>query len=190
MAKLWEAARASSAAPAYFGDFPLDGKLHQDGGVLYNNPTTVAIHEAKCLWPNEKIQCVVSLGTGRARNNYKYRGNDGDKIVDENIINSTTLSSSWKTKFLRILDSATDTEATHTILSDLLPSGRYFRFNPYLTEWLPMTEIRPEKVAQMERDALNYYKRNEDKFESLANLLTKKRTLSQRFIDKIKNKFL
>lgn len=29
---LWEVVRASSAAPAYFGDFKLGGQLHQDGG--------------------------------------------------------------------------------------------------------------------------------------------------------------
>jgi len=31
-AHLWEVVRASSAAPAYFGDFKLHGQLHQDGG--------------------------------------------------------------------------------------------------------------------------------------------------------------
>jgi calcium-independent phospholipase A2-gamma len=32
---LWKVARCSSAAPTYFGDFILDKKVHQDGGVLY-----------------------------------------------------------------------------------------------------------------------------------------------------------
>lgn len=187
-ARLWEVVRASSAAPAYFGDFQLDGQLHQDGGILYNNPTTVAIHEAKCLWPSERIQCVVSFGTGRTRTR-PSDWKDGQKIISRKIIEQASLSSSWKTKFLRILDSATDTEATHTILSDLLPPGRYFRFNPYLTEFLSMVEVRPEKITQLEADTNQYFKRNEDKFEMVADLLTRERSCTMRVYDAIRETF-
>ncbi|XP_055541233.1 calcium-independent phospholipase A2-gamma-like isoform X1 [Wyeomyia smithii] len=187
-ARLWEVVRASSAAPAYFGDFQLGDQLHQDGGILYNNPTTVAIHEAKCLWPGERIQCVVSFGTGRTRTRPKD-WKDGQKIISENMLERVSLSSSWKTKFLRILDSATDTEATHTILSDLLPAGRYFRFNPYLTEFLSMVEIRPEKIAQLEQDTMEYFLRNEDKFEMVADLLTQKRNILSKAYASIRTAF-
>lgn len=45
-AAIWAAVRASSAAPGYFNDFHLDGMIHQDGGILTNNATHIAIHEA------------------------------------------------------------------------------------------------------------------------------------------------
>jgi hypothetical protein len=37
----------------------------KDGGLIANNPTSIALHECKLLWPGEAIQCVVSLGNGR-----------------------------------------------------------------------------------------------------------------------------
>jgi calcium-independent phospholipase A2-gamma len=61
----------------------------------------VAIHEAKQLWPNNPIQCVVSFGTGRI----PYR-----------ICEKQVEISSWKEKFYKILDSATDTEGTYIIM--------------------------------------------------------------------------
>nr|XP_023671769.1 calcium-independent phospholipase A2-gamma-like isoform X1 [Paramormyrops kingsleyae]XP_023671770.1 calcium-independent phospholipase A2-gamma-like isoform X1 [Paramormyrops kingsleyae] len=92
--KLWQAIRASSAAPGYFQEFLLGNDLHQDGGLLINNPTALAIHECKCLWPNTPVQCVVSLGTGRFESASR---------------NSATYTS-LKTKLTNVISSATDTE--------------------------------------------------------------------------------
>ena len=64
--KVWEAIRASTAAPIYHEDFKLDGCLFYDGGVLANNPTAIALHESRHLWPAHKYpNCVVSIGNGR-----------------------------------------------------------------------------------------------------------------------------
>jgi calcium-independent phospholipase A2-gamma len=56
--KVWEAVRASSAAPGYFDECYMNKKIFQDGGVSSNNATHIGIHEAQKLWPTEPIQCV------------------------------------------------------------------------------------------------------------------------------------
>ncbi|CAG9862976.1 unnamed protein product [Phyllotreta striolata] len=172
---VWEAIRASAAAPTYFEECKIDNMLHQDGGILVNNPTAVAIHEARLLWPRAPIQCVISFGTGRTAPN-PMMGIDGYTC------------SSWKTKFLAILDSATDTEGVHTMLSDLLPTNVYFRFNPYLTEMLNIAEIHPQKLEQLKRDALMYLRRNEDKFQNAAEALSRKKGIGQKGVDWISKK--
>jgi calcium-independent phospholipase A2-gamma len=98
--KMWEAVRASSAAPGYFGEFKLEENLHQDGGLFVNNPCAVAIHEAKCIWPNAKLLSVVSIGTGRCQPLNMAAG----------VNTSDPTNTSLKQKLSKVIDSATDTE--------------------------------------------------------------------------------
>lgn len=142
-----------------------------------NNPSCVAIHEAKLLWPNQKF-CLVSFGTGRSPNKKKI---DSQKLYTQNHVSSlfkddTIQTSSWRMKFRGILNAATDTEQSHHILSDLMEPGTYFRFNPYLTQMVRMTECDPHKLKMLENDALMYYRKNEHKFEELAEILVKPRS--------------
>ena len=62
--KLWEAIRASSAAPYYLDDFSVGDERFIDGAVSVNNPSVVAVQEAKMLYPDLDIDCFVSLGVG------------------------------------------------------------------------------------------------------------------------------
>ncbi|XP_032361712.1 calcium-independent phospholipase A2-gamma [Etheostoma spectabile] len=124
--KMWQAIRASSAAPGYFQEFVLGKDLHQDGGLLINNPTALAIHECKCLWPNTPLQCVLSLGTGR----YEAAGK-----------NSTTYTS-LKTKLTHVISSATDTEEVHTMLDLNFLKGEGERY-------LERNEAKLRKVASV-----------------------------------------
>lgn len=66
--KIWEAARATSAASTYFdsikvGDY---GEEFSDGAITENNPINLVMREAEDIWPNarDRIQCLLSVGTG------------------------------------------------------------------------------------------------------------------------------
>jgi len=166
--KMWEAVRASSAAPGYFGEFKLEDKIHQDGGLFVNNPTAVAIHEAKCIWPNAKLSSVVSIGTGRCQP-LDLTSDDG------NGSNSTT----WKQKLSKVIDSATDTERVHTVLHDLLPPKVYYRFNPYLSEVHGLDETDPLRWSHMLDDVDMYLRKNQFKIDQAATTLNKPCTYHQ-----------
>ena len=99
-AHVWEAVRASSAAPGYFEEYKLRDIVHQDGGIIVNNPAALAIHEVRLLWPKEEIQCLVSLGTGR------YYPHNRENYADSGL----------KSKINKLIASATDVEAVHIVL--------------------------------------------------------------------------
>lgn len=68
---IWEAGRATSAAPTFFKPMfipiPSPGFYYVDGGVLNNNPSQIALDEAGKIWPDVSHFCLVSIGAGRQR---------------------------------------------------------------------------------------------------------------------------
>jgi len=68
---IWEAARATSAAPSFFKPItienPLPKSTYVDGGLQNNNPAELARAEAQKIWPRAKRFCIVSIGTGRLK---------------------------------------------------------------------------------------------------------------------------
>ncbi|XP_061178689.1 calcium-independent phospholipase A2-gamma-like [Saccostrea echinata] len=165
--RVWECIRASSAAPGFYKPFILDEYIHQDGGIMHNNPTAVALHECKLLWPDEPIQCVISLGNGR---------------YEPNLELMSSLPSARK-QIDNIIDSATNTESVHMTLQDLLPPATYYRFNPYMSDNLMLNEIKPEKIKQMQKDARMYLRKNEHKIVTACNQLMLPRRTTQRLSD-------
>ena len=177
---MWEAVRASAAAPTYFEEVKLGNNLHQDGGVLVNNPTSVALSEAKNIWPGTPLQCVMSIGTGQTFSSRKDP-NMSDLSNPPNSKSPNTLS--WKGKFLKVLDSATDTESVHHTLMELLPPHQYFRFNPHLGEMITMDEARPDKLEKLQEETREYLIRNVDKVEYCCEMLTRPKGVTRKVYD-------
>jgi len=164
--KLWESVRASSAAPGYYEDFKIDGYVFHDGGLLANNPTAIAIHEAKQIWPNANTNCIVSIGNGR----FKPAGYASSKAE----------SISLKQKITRIFSGISDVEVVHTMLLDTMKPSTYFRFNPYTTEEFQLDENRPEKWNMMQHETNMYMRRNDFKLKMLSKQLLKPKTNVQK----------
>ncbi|XP_053173609.1 calcium-independent phospholipase A2-gamma-like [Scomber japonicus] len=158
--QMWQAVRASSAAPGYFQEYTLQSDIHQDGGILLNNPCALAVHESRLLWPNQPFQCVLSLGTGRY----------------DNAKRGSATSTSLRAKISNLICSATDTEGVHTLLDDLLAPDVYFRFNPMLSAEVSLDESRPGALDQLQRDTQIYLERNRPKLARLCLVLGAERT--------------
>ncbi|XP_076022730.1 calcium-independent phospholipase A2-gamma-like [Genypterus blacodes] len=158
--QMWQAVRASSAAPGYFQEFTLQSDIHQDGGIILNNPCALAVHESRLLWPNQPFQCVLSLGTGRY----------------DNAKRGPATSTSLRAKISNMICSATDTEGVHTLLDDLLAPDIYFRFNPMLSAEVSLDESRQRALDQLQTDTQTYLQRNQLKLARLCLVLGAERS--------------
>ncbi|KAH9207553.1 acyl transferase/acyl hydrolase/lysophospholipase, partial [Leptodontidium sp. 2 PMI_412] len=68
---IWEAARATSAAPLFFAPTQLSSDVSQarfvDGTLHRNSPIRKVINEAEHIWPTAAFKSIVSIGTGWIR---------------------------------------------------------------------------------------------------------------------------
>ncbi|KAK5662367.1 hypothetical protein OQA88_8277 [Cercophora sp. LCS_1] len=65
--RIWQAARATSAAQTYFEPYRHEptSKVYVDGAIVRNNPVRVALEEEKRIWASEtRPDIVVSIGSG------------------------------------------------------------------------------------------------------------------------------
>lgn len=69
--RIWEAARATSAATSFFEPLSIDGKMYADGATGANNPIYELWAEASSVFKpydewklEDNLKCLVSIGTG------------------------------------------------------------------------------------------------------------------------------
>ena len=164
------ALRASTAAPTFFKPVMMGGEMYCDGGIVTSNPTAVAIHEARTLFPDIPIELVVSIGTGSFHEQRSAPRIGWDGIIGQ------------------IVDSATDGEQIHHILEDILGdtsnlgqrsthvSGtRYFRFNPVIgyPDEYPIDVTEPEKLLKLRTITQDYMKQplQVSKLQAISDIL-------------------
>ncbi|KAJ7478855.1 acyl transferase/acyl hydrolase/lysophospholipase [Mycena galericulata] len=66
---IWQAGRATSAAPTFFKQIEIGPpgmeEAFVDGGMGRNNPIASLLSEARAMFPDRRIACIISLGTGQ-----------------------------------------------------------------------------------------------------------------------------
>lgn len=110
---VWQTIRASSAAPYYLDDFLCGEERYQDGAATANNPAVIALQEARLLWPDLPIDCLVSLGCGVGPP--APRGRAMHSYLDTGSV---------------LIESACSTDRVHEAVATMLamvPGVKYFR---------------------------------------------------------------
>jgi patatin-like phospholipase/acyl hydrolase len=171
-AKMWEAARASSAAPTYFEPYklalPNDNQWGKDylalidGGVFANNPAMCAYTEAVKKYESKNIM-MVSVGSGDYRKPYHY-----DVMKDLRVF-------LWARPIVDIMMYG-GVEATHYQMRQILQEGHtYFRFQTQLSS------RRPEKVDDASGRHISFLEETADKATVNERYILD--TLAQRLIE-------
>lgn len=153
-ARIWEVARATSAAPTFFDTITIGGEKFGDGALRANNPVKELEEEARDVWGRRDLtwnfelntHCLVSIGTGKIRLD-SFR----ETLVGLQIFQS----------LVQIL---TDTEDTanhfHRIHTALFQKGHAFRFNvDQGMEDVKLEEV--EEIGKVEAMARRYISRED-----------------------------
>ncbi|XP_012449915.1 phospholipase A I isoform X3 [Gossypium raimondii] len=154
---IWQAIRASSAAPYYLDDFSDDVNRWQDGAIVANNPTIFSIREAQLLWPDTKIDCIVSIGCGSVPTKARK---GGWRYLDTGQV---------------LIESACSVDRTEEALSTLvpmLPEIQYFRFNPVDERCeMELDETDPTVWLKLEACVKDYIENNSESFKNACERL-------------------
>ncbi|XP_072987529.1 phospholipase A I isoform X1 [Typha latifolia] len=171
--RIWEAIRASSAAPYYLDDFSDDVNRWQDGAIVANNPTIFAIREAQLLWPDTRIDCLVSIGCGSVPTKPRkggWRYLDTGQVLIESACSVERVE-----------------EALETLLP-MLPEMQYCRFNPVDERCgMELDETDPAIWLKLEAATEEYIQKNFHAFKNLCELLVPRYQNDEKLTEKLKS---
>lgn len=128
---MWEAARATSAAPTYFEPAKIakvgskDYLSLIDGGVFANNPAMCGYVEAQDIYPEEQSFFVVSIGTGELTRKIPFDEAKGWGLA------------LWAQPLLgTVFDGVSDTVSyqLEVLCREEAAVQRYYRFQPELVD--------------------------------------------------------
>lgn len=69
------------------------------------------------------------------------------------------------------------------MLDALLPPNTYFRFNPYMSEDVPLDENKQERLDFLQAESRRYLERNENKLKKAASVLAQEKGVVQKLAE-------
>ncbi|KAK1752635.1 hypothetical protein QBC47DRAFT_389002 [Echria macrotheca] len=166
--KVWQAARATSAAPLYFEPMiTADGYEYWDGGLFFNNPALAASQEAELLWPAtaKRPDILLSVGNGTSshtQTSHDLKGSPGISRSGRRVRHGEGL---WgilrhlrmlRGRLLKNMDSESMWNEKFAFLARNRPA-RYVRLNPAIREKLPaLDDIQAVEDGKLMRIATDY----------------------------------
>ena len=173
---IWEAARASSAAPTYFPPFR---KMFLDGGMMANNPTLDAMTEIFSRAEKEgqrevKLGCIISLGTGVPPTT-KLSG--GANVVNPHnpmdVIRDVEAMKNLIDLFIAQSTTSYGQEVEQSRAWCKSMGTPFFRFSPPIDN-IMLDETDDVKLIKMLYDTMLYTLENRAEYDQLAKLLLTK----------------
>ncbi|KAG4433866.1 hypothetical protein IFR05_010652 [Cadophora sp. M221] len=147
---IWEAARATSAAPGFFKRISIGEpgvkEDFVDGALGHNNPVQLAVQEAiQGYEPDTKVACIVSIGTGKTRLAGFEKPGLLQRVIPIDLIKT-------------LATMATSSETASKILEERYRNcpGLYHRLNVEtglteiaLGEWEKLSEVKTHTLAYL-----------------------------------------
>ncbi|MCF4965608.1 patatin-like phospholipase family protein [Nostoc sp. CMAA1605] len=184
---VWQAARATSAAPTFFPAFRLKSEemdcLLTDGGVYINNPSLNLLIRARKQFPHIKrqSQLLVSLGTGQFSPSREDLENSGLG----NIGNIWHVDNGWGKAIFNIASMGTSAESEsqifelleyvdpHVLHDEEAYEQRYYRFQKHFKKDVPMDGKTKEELKRLMQLGDELVQERKDELDQLcATLIT------------------
>ncbi|CAM9113549.1 unnamed protein product, partial [Hapterophycus canaliculatus] len=113
------------------------------------------------VFPGVPIEMIVSIGTGcffEEKKEFLEPALGWDGIINQVTIARWHLPMRHRLRSMHehVIASATETEITTDIVSDLLPKEQFFRFNPRMQD-MPIDEVRKERLDWLKTLADEYF---------------------------------
>ncbi|KAG6876907.1 hypothetical protein C0993_012163 [Termitomyces sp. T159_Od127] len=135
--RIWQAARATSAAPMYLPPITINKVEFVDGGTRFNNPSILLMGEVNAVFGVARhIRCLLSIGTGM-QPHITIHSKPSDPIEVVSYTKSIIKAS------IKVM---TDCEMTHNLMAGLFYGKEdvYYRFNAGVKngdDWAPTIDM-------------------------------------------------